>query len=93
MKLLWMTGQATAVVGLVWIQLISPGVRPEQIGGLFFFDVIIVAFLTAVLANLLDWLRRPRALARASHVKEPKRQSLPASAPTWFLGQLPQKAL
>lgn len=93
MKLLWMTGQAAATAGLVWIQLISPGARPEQIGGLLFFDVIIVAFLTAVLANLLDWLRRPRALTRAGHIQETKRQSLPASAPTWFLGQLPQKAL
>lgn len=91
-KVLWMVGQATAIGLLTWNG-IAAGAPPEQAGALLIGNTIVVAFLTAVLVNLWGWLRRPRALATAGHVDEPKRKSLSLAAPSWFLGQLPQKSL
>lgn len=89
-KVLWMAGQAAAIAGLTYGMALE---HPNDVAGFLWLNTILVAFLTAAIVNLLDWFRRPRALARAGQVKEPKRESLSPPAPSWFLGKPPQKAL
>lgn len=89
-KLLWMIGQATAIGGLTWNAVVASG-NHEKLGAFLLLNTIIVAFLTAVIVNLWDWLRRPRTLAGPGKIREPERERLSAPAPSWFLGKPPEK--
>lgn len=91
-KLLWMIGQAAAIAGLTWNAVAASG-NPEKLGIFLLLNTIIVAFLTAVIVNLWDWLRRPRTLTRTGQVSEPQRERLGSPAPNWFLGKPPEKGL
>lgn len=92
-RLLWMIGQAAAVIGLTWIELAAPGARPGQLGLLVLINVVVVAFLTAVIVNLSDWLRRPRAVAGPGKIRQPQGQPLSPRAPDRFLSKTAQKGL
>lgn len=91
-KVLWMIGQA-AVIGVLTVGMFEGTGRTGPIGTLFMVNVILVAFFTAAFTKLFDWFRRPRAVARTGQERQTKRDPLSLSTSSWFLGQLPQKAL
>lgn len=91
-KLLWMALQAAAIGGLTWVQSLGPTFEPGRLGLMILVNTILVAFLTAVIVNLWDWLLRLTGVRRPlRHEGEPEREVLRPPAPSWFLGQLPEK--
>lgn len=62
-RLLWMIGQAAVIIGLSAAMYADPRLR-AQFGAVVLVNIVLVAFATAVITRLLDWLRRPRAARR-----------------------------
>ena len=57
-RVLWMAAQAAAIGGLTWMFTTAPRPDPIDPGGAIFLSVILVAFGTAVIVNVFDWVRR-----------------------------------
>lgn len=72
-RVLWCVVQAAAVGGMFWAQIDEPEVQRAP-GLMLFFDICIVAFATAVLVNLWDWLRF-RVLPLLSGFGGPRRKA------------------
>lgn len=58
-RAVWMLSQSAAII---WLTVAMHNDDPKQpLGMIFFINVCLVAFLTAVLVNLWDWLARVAA--------------------------------
>ena len=57
-RIVWMVGQAATVGFLLWLYATGPQENAPPLGMFFAMSVVMVAFGTAVIVNLYDWIVR-----------------------------------